>query len=529
MKKRIIRNLVLCAVGWTGVLCGYTVSDKSPQVESLSSEIISRDALARSDKISPGNVLDANEAEVVELGRQYYRGLIEKAVERHWSIPIVPYASFSYKTFDCNGCCSSIAQSLFGSDVRIRDIFLLAKLAEANYVHIDQIPNLSDLPNYAVRRENSTDSFGWFADDIAVSHLAKVKVGFSAAEYYEYGANISAIYRFRPADSNNFALVFGVTLPIKGIMHKLDLALSDGDLFLYGFVDSVGVRQDPMQQFFKDYSGLEDFFIRAVLEPKGIKYEPWQNKFGIGDLAAWAAMDFGGAFKHVEGLQVGATIVFPTGKKAKGDTLWDIELGNGGAFQGNIFANTIINTRWSVLNPTVRVVGEISSSFNSYQRVSQIKSLSADAMVPIADTDIINPVPQLKNYWVAPFDERDSTVCMFADQAPCVRIQPGSRVIAGFGNYFENMFGLGLRLGLFYDFTYKSCNKVDSIKSACTDNPFDFCCLEKCTNVKAHRIGWILAYKFENMVELNVGSQHVVAGVNTPQSNEAFASLIAVF
>lgn len=536
MKKTVLRSLMLVVlIGSTAHFCYGKVS-KSTVKQPLSDEMVPGVVFAQPEYEHKNENLEEKTIKNVTLGRQYYRGLIDNAIERHWVIPVATFANFNYKTFDCNGCLTPLANSVFGNDIHVRDIFLLARLAENNNVHIDQINPLSVLPTYAVRQPASTDPFGWFADDIAVTHLAKVKVSFGSAEQYEYGANISAMYRFRPFGSCTTALVFGATLPVKGCVHRFDMTLSDGDLFIYSFVDNVGIRQNPLQQFFIDYSGLEDFFVRAVLGSKDLIYEPSQNKIGIGDVALFASADFAGALEHVEGLQVGATLVLPTGGKARGDKLWEVVLGNE-AYRFDFYSNVIFKSSCSWLNPTLRAVAEVSLPFSSLRRIAQQRSfgyssegvLTGDAMVPISLTDIRNPIPQLAGYWVAPFNERDSTSCIFADEVVCANVRPGTRFSGGVGNYFNDIFNLGLRLGIFYDFTYKGCDKLKYVQSKCSTNPFDAGCLQTCTNLKAHRLGWILAYKFESMVELNIGSQHVIAGRNTPQSNEFFASLIAVF
>lgn len=88
------------------------------------------------------------------------------------------------------------------------------------------------------------------------------------------------------------------------------------------------------------------------------------------------------------------------------------------------------------------------------------------------------------------------------------------------------MFNLGFRLGVLYQYMHK---QKDSVTVKNTASLFDTNLLEVRTDRRVHMIGWDLSYKFKNMVELNFGSEHTVAGRNVVQHHEVFASVVAVF
>jgi len=136
------------------------------------------------------------------------------------------------------------------------------------------------------------------------------------------------------------------------------------------------------------------------------------------------------------------------------------------------------------------------------------------------------PIQAFQQYCVEPFSESDTTVLHFADQAVSTRARLGSRVLIGIGNYFYNVFNLGFRLGILYQYIHKS---KDSVSVKKTEDMFDTNLLEARTDRRSHTIGWYLSYKFNNMVELNIGSEHAIAGKNVPKHHELFASVVAVF
>jgi len=98
--------------------------------------------------------------------------------------------------------------------------------------------------------------------------------------------------------------------------------------------------------------------------------------------------------------------------------------------------------------------------------------------------------------------------------------------MVGVGNYFYNVFNLGFRLGVLYQYMHK---QKDSVSVKNTENEFDTNLLEARTDRRAHTIGWDLSYKFKNMIELNFGSEHAIAGKNVPRHHKVFASVVAVF
>lgn len=143
-------------------------------------------------------------------------------------------------------------------------------------------------------------------------------------------------------------------------------------------------------------------------------------------------------------------------------------------------------------------------------------------------TDLIAPAGLKDRFFVDAFTEFETSVLYFADQAVTTRTRLGHKVIVGFGNYVHNLFCCPFRLGVLYEFMYKGKDDVE-VKCDGVEGTFNTCLLEERTKQHAHTIVWDLSYKFDDCLEVNFGSSHVVAGKNVPRNYEIFASMVAVF
>jgi len=121
----------------------------------------------------------------------------------------------------------------------------------------------------------------------------------------------------------------------------------------------------------------------------------------------------------VDGLQLGANVVIPSGGKKKGDKIWEVVLGNGGAFQAEFFAHALFKSSSNAFNPTIRIVGQVSAPFTSKERVPKIKKLASHSQIPIPD--LIVPIQAFPGFFVEPFEQPDTSVLHFADQAVSTR------------------------------------------------------------------------------------------------------------
>lgn len=459
-----------------------------------------------------------------------YLSIVDEASERRWSFPVSLSYFLEDNAFNCNGCKVSLSSALFGENTTLRDIFLLARLSDEDKLHIH--PRNATPPNPV---------FGNSREQQYLALLAPMKIGMTAGER---GADISisGMYRFKPFIGHRFFCVIGFNLPILVHSRTVDLGLYDGILYRPGFSQNVTIRETTIAQFFKDFSSVEDFFIRAVLGSKGMSFIPSQRKIGIGDFSLFGNLEFGPFFFNGkdDGLcggldvgQIGLNISFPTAAKTCGDTFWEMQFGNGGGFQFTIFGNFIFRTELYYVNPALHAGIELNTHFNAGNagiRTARLVIHTNELLRIGDDPNIVAPV--FKEYLSDPFEELDSTVSVFGDKVSSSSVKIGNRFFIGIGNYFYDLFKTNLRFGLFYNFSIKAKDQIcgelfsNSDSNVCHDCWGSLC--TKYTSI-AHRLSWSLSYKFRNFVEVGLGSQHIVAGKNVPEQHEVFLSVATAF
>ena len=457
----------------------------------------------------------------------------DDCTDKQFAVPISVHYSFANRSFDnCNNK-TSLANLIFNQDFTIKDIYLFSKLSSEGKISNSMVNGSLGPERGMVTLAD--EGFGAFQDDFFTTLLAPTKVIIDA-EQREFVADASFIYRFAPDRWQRVYGVVGFTIPFKSRLHIMDCSLVGGALRSLATDDGL---DQMLRNFFQQVTGMKDFFASGILAPKGITFERRQRKTGVGDISLFTFVDFAAVSQHLDGMQTGINLVLPAGGKPNPDTVWDLVLGNGGAFQVELFANTLFRTDYAALNPNIRLVGQFSVPFTSRRRVPKCKQQDEGRvpLTPALARSIELIVPQAFQMdpailFIDDFAEFDTSVLELADQAVRTRTRFGSRVIVGVGNYFYNVFKLGFRLGLLYEFMYKSkdsvCLKPDKC-AACDPGTFNTKLLELRTKQQAHSIAWELAYKFDNLVELTMGSQHLIAGRNIPRNHEIFASLTAVF
>ncbi len=485
---------------------------------------------------------DQDQPQKMQLGRSYYYSLIDKALERRWVVAMSSHYGFTNRSFDNDSQNNSLAHLIFNKDFTIKDIFLFSKLSDDNKVHLTAIPANEDPQTRFERGGTLTEGpnsqpFGNFRDDLYTTLLAPARVKLEA-EQREIGFDVSLIYRFYLGQSERVTGNVGITFPLKSRLHLMNVVFIGGSLFRKALKEitfnaqtqTVVADDNTMQQFFNDFADLFDFFERGILQPKGLTFQRRQRKTGIGDIALFGLVDWAHYFDQehefqVDSLQTGINLVLPSGNKIDGTKVWQIELGNGGAFQAEVFAHALFKSPLGGFNPSVRLVGSFSAPFTSKRRVPKLKTGTKGTSVQNV-SGLLAPA-RFDQFQVEDFQEFDTSVLHFADQAVSTRTRFGHKVLIGVGNYVYNTFNLGFRFGIFYEFMHKAKDKV---KVRCDDpKNFNTQLLRERSERKAHIISWNLTYEFENRVEVNFGSLHIFAGKNMPRHREAFVSLTAVF
>lgn len=438
----------------------------------------------------------------------YNNSLFTQATKCHFLMSMGMYYDFSGKAFDAHG--ESVDLSLLGTDgkkICLRDIFLLSRLSEQGKLGLySGAPPLNP-------------KFGHQSSEQYLSLLAPLVIN-ASIEYQEFGCDITGMYCINLCQS--LAGFFGLQLPVKFKKIRVDLSLCNGKLYQVGYVANAIARETTITQFFKDFSDIEDFFIRAVLQPKELQYLPMQCKLGIGDFALFAIFDVKSFLSYVDNMQGGITFILPTAQKTSAKVLHEIELGNGGGFLLDVFGNIFFCTPSSYINPTVQAGVELGiNHYSSMQRIPQTKVQASKGLLRE------NPmllVPVFREYYTESFAEIDSTVPLFADAATEVSMRRGNKLFVGCGNYCYDLFGFCSRLGIFYDYLRTGKTKFYKL-----DASYKTSAITDFSDSHAHRFGWNFTFGSSNGFECSFGSQHVFAGKNTQKLNELFLSLVAVF
>ncbi len=554
MNKRAV--LIICLASVISPVFGYAKrGEKKANIKKLNrcSDVAKRVSKAQiNEQKNIDTSISVKELESGHLGREYYRALIDRALERHWAIPVTMHYSFGNRSFGGESENCTLSNLVFGKSFTIGDIFLPSKLSRDRKVRVSQSGggvtlDANNLVPTFQRPNDDATQFGTFGSDQYIGLLAPISVGIET-DRDEVGFDVSIIYRFHTGSNEDIYVALGATIPFKSVEHKMDLQLAGGeglDQLRAGNVgDNVTIGSEmAINQFFDDFSDVEDFLLRGVLGPRCLQFKKRQRKTGIGDINFFTHVDFAARLQQctrnwVDSALVGINLVIPTGNRDKGNAIWEPILGNGGAFQVDVFGNIIFNGPVKAFNPVFRLIGTFSTRFtNKDLRVAKVRTSEVTGVVNLPTLRDVFPnlsAPinaRFGPYFVAAFNEPDSTVPMFADQKIPTCVKYGTKIIFGAGNYAYNVFNLGFRLGLFYEFMHKSedCVTVKCDPSGLTPGEFDTNALICRTSRRAHTFSWSLTYEFENMVELSFGSLHVFAGKNVPRHRDIFGSLTFVF
>lgn len=443
-----------------------------------------------------------------------------------WALPITVDYSVADDGFDCQSKKVPLSKALFGQSFTFKDIDLFTRLCYDSKVHIQNTVNPPQGDRTVPIGPNAP--FGEYRDDLYPTLLATTNVDISASQ--KEMQVMTSIIRRKIEFLCGITGFFGMTIPIKYKSNTMNLSLYGGKLFSQIFSATQTVRENAGFQFFKDYEDVYDYFVRALVGSKGLLFEQNQSKFGFGDINFFVAGDFACLSRHLDSWQIGVNLVCPSGGKYKGNKVWELVLGNGGAWQLEAYSNVICTTPMWFLNPALRLSAQMSIPFNGSLRIPKvISNASAGTNTKVSQTPGLIAPENFANYWVSPFVATDSSIPWFADSAVCTRIRWGSRVLFGLGNYVYDLFCPQSRIGIFYDFAYKACDSYKVIPAFGCTQVYNVGSIIGLTKEKMHRLGWNWTYTFQKCGELMVGSQHIIAGQNIAASNEIFVTWTMVF
>lgn len=441
-----------------------------------------------------------------------------------WAFNVTTRYSFTDGSYDACSQHAQLSGLIFGDAVQLRDIYLFAKLCDDNKVRVDNVPARAPLRgNVPVGTQGVV--FGGFRNDLYTTLMAKSLLQFSM-QSYEVGADFTFMHRFVWCDEQRIVPVLGFTFPIKSKLHEMDLDILGDSLFRQtSYSPDNTHRQDSAKQFFRSYADVYDFVISEVFGAKGLFFDKSARKTGVGDITLFGHLDFAPCENMYNTFQLGLAIVVPSGGTANDAILWPPVLGNGGATQVDLYMHFIADTGCNVFNPSLRFAVEFSGPFKQYRRAIQRKTNGSSTRQRVASVRGLLAPGNFESFVVDPFDTDDSIVSLFGDASVRVKTRYGTKVLLGLGNYFYEAFYRKLRLGIFYEYMHKRSDVI-----SCDNGSVDTAAFSSNTNAFAHTLSWTLVYKNnDGMLEVGIGSQHIVAGANMPREHEGFLTVTVLF
>ncbi len=407
------------------------------------------------------------------------------------------------QAFDANHNEVELDTMLFGKELTIGDVYLQSKLAKE-----------AKLQSTAA---NPTDTLGW----LATLSDAKIDIE-SVQKCFRFGFNGSLTL---PKNSNDgVKVILGFSLPFEYYEHHLDVDFPDAELG----ADS-GTGSSDYDVFFANYGTVESFFYRDVIGLKGLVFKEFQRSLGVGATELFGLLDLSNyAHEKIEKMQIGVILGLPTGSEPDSSVVWPIERGSSGAWQLGAISN-ITWFRNGFFNPFVscRVLGSFANTIS--QRVPRKYTFAAGQTM--AQTRIIHRSATTTGTSIGmalntAIDRYETDVPFFADTAIPVERTLGAIFDVKFGNsinYYDKLI-----LNTWYYFHQRLGDTI-KVASWAPVGVYNIDVVSARTNQRTHSFGWCVAYPFGIDKLFSIGSQHAIAGKNSPRYHSLFIAFQASF
>lgn len=427
-----------------------------------------------------------------------------------WQGNIALYGVNATFQFDQCGIKTPIEDYIFNENLDLRDIYLASRLAEKGLL-------------------STTNSFGKTSAQQYIAQLAPMHVHFTP-DYRERGCLFRAVYRWQPCGWEKTAILIGTTFSFKQLDHFMQLDFDRGRLAANS-VETLTVNpdgtvtfEDNITQFFTDYSGLFNFFHDAVLLPKQLEYDIYQQRTGFGDLGLFMEAEVRDpGFFWTDKVEIGAALTLPTGNKQTGFILWEIELGNGGAIQLDLYSSLTFKKLSFLGTMTFAGACRFSAPFTKPIRMPQIKTSKSNLILP----------PRFSSYFIntpsGTFYEVDSTSQSFADEVVCSKIFYGLTGIFTVSNDWD-IEAIGGGASFIYQASLKALDSIHPMGQL--GKYFVPAIAELQTDTVSHTITGLVKWAFSKNkkdYEVMLGTEAVVAGKNVLNTHKVFLGLTLSF
>lgn len=442
----------------------------------------------------------------------------ERAKEELWKVQtnVALYAVNAHLQFDPCHNKSKIENYIFNDTLDLRDIYLASKLSEQGLL-------------------STTNIFGKIPAEQYLAQLAPTHLHFQP-EYSERGCLFRAVYSFKPKRWEKTSVHIGTTFSIKQIDHTLILEfeetpgssnggrISANSISIVPVSGSEVILESNISQFFTDSVDMFSFFADFVLGPKNLTLDTFQQRTGFGDLGLFVELEVPEAnFWFGEKLNVGAALTLPTGNKQTATIIWEIELGNGGAMQVDLYGSLTFKKIKLFGTVTAAAAIRFSAPFTKPLRIPQIKARKNEVLLPTRFQSYFINTP------TGTFEAVDSISAALADEIACARITYGLTGIFTISNDFDWP-EMGCGFGLIYQASVKA---LDAIRACKPGTQYVVAIAELQSDTVAHTITGLMRWQFKRGdkqdYEVNLGTEAVVAGKNVLNTHKLFVGLTMSF
>lgn len=394
--------------------------------------------------------------------------------------------SNSSQGFDSRGKKSKLSDIYFKKDLVLKDVYLASKISEAGYLTLP--PGM----------------FGSSPEEQYLNLLANTKLNFDLEEKH-LELLIKTLYVI-PTNKliRKSEFCISIDIPIITKNRIISFSATGGNL-------SSG-NLAAFNQFFTDNVDFSSFFKDQVLKSKEIDLKYNQTLNGLGNCVSYGYFRFGNENENFNELDIGLSIRFPSGKKSIGKTLWEIDHSEENSILLNLFGNFSFQTDYSFFNPYASLSLGYHFGYHKSQRVPSIKN----------EHDVNLP-PAFDGFIKRPFSSFDVTSRDFADLLSSCSISGSFTSTIVIGNSCRCYLGSELELLTYLQFDYKKKNSFAIINMQKNPEIFNTKILESFSKKNELTFSWALRMYVSNLARFSFGSEHVIAGTNTPSRTLLFA------
>ncbi len=386
------------------------------------------------------------------------------------------------KGFDNNSNKLYLGDALFGSNIKLSDIFLTSYLSTKGKL---------TLPS---------GIFGSIPSEQFLACLSTTKIHFSLEQI---DRTFTASYSHSINLSPRHELGLHGRIKTRQCQRRVNFMIQEGVIECTRKPQSV---ENSITQYFHTHNmDFSDLFVRDVLASKSICLQPIQEHTSLSSFTITSYLKRNpnpiGAL-----LLGGFTIKIPFGHQSNESILWEIESKKSDV-SFSLFSMLLYSSSFNPLNPFILCSIKFFPKTSLTARVPRIKN---------ENSKIFTPSSFIK-HTIEPFSHVDSSVPYFADHAiPCHKFQP-AMIRINIGNIWENFFYKNLVLAGSLSGNYQDKSRLTN-----KEPTEDELLLHSSHHIRSHfqiKGQWSLSFDYHGTMKISIGSFHTLYGKNIPLFN----------